>query len=53
MKGGIAAMLLAVEAALSAGPLPGPLVYQSVIEGSAAATARSPPASTGPTPTES
>lgn len=32
MKGGIAAMLLAVEAALAAGPLPGPLVYQSVIE---------------------
>jgi acetylornithine deacetylase len=32
MKGGIAAMLLAVEAALSAGDLPGPLVYQSVIE---------------------
>src|SRR5215218_2404617 len=32
MKGGIAAMLLAVEAALSAGALPGPLVYQSVIE---------------------
>jgi len=32
MKGGIAAMLLAVEAALSAGELPGPLVYQSVIE---------------------
>jgi acetylornithine deacetylase len=32
MKGGIAAMLLAVEAALSVGPLPGPLVYQSVIE---------------------
>jgi len=32
MKGGIAAMLLAVEAAKAAGPLPGPLVYQSVIE---------------------
>ena len=32
MKGGIAAMLIAVEAALSAGDLPGPLVYQSVIE---------------------
>jgi acetylornithine deacetylase len=32
MKGGIAAMLLAVEAALSPGELPGPLVYQSVIE---------------------
>lgn len=32
MKGGIAAMLLAVEAALGAGPLPGALVYQSVIE---------------------
>ncbi len=32
MKGGIAAMLLAVEAALSAGELPGALVYQSVIE---------------------
>jgi acetylornithine deacetylase len=32
MKGGIAAMLLAVEAALSAGGLPGPLIYQSVIE---------------------
>jgi acetylornithine deacetylase len=32
MKGGIAAMLLAVEAALNAGDLPGPLVYQSVIE---------------------
>jgi acetylornithine deacetylase len=32
MKGGIAAMLLAVEAALSAGELPGSLVYQSVIE---------------------
>jgi acetylornithine deacetylase len=32
MKGGVAAMLLAVEAALAAGKLPGPLVYQSVIE---------------------
>lgn len=32
MKGGIAAMLLGVEAALPLGPLPGPLVYQSVIE---------------------
>ena len=32
MKGGVAAMLLGVEAALSAGPLPGRLVYQSVIE---------------------
>jgi acetylornithine deacetylase len=32
MKGGIAAMLLGVEAALAAGPLPGTLVYQSVIE---------------------
>jgi acetylornithine deacetylase len=32
MKGGIATMLLAVEAALSVGDLPGPLVYQSVIE---------------------
>jgi acetylornithine deacetylase len=32
MKGGIAAMLLAVEAAKAAGPLPGALVYQSVIE---------------------
>jgi acetylornithine deacetylase len=32
MKGGIAAMLLAVEAALADGPLPGPVVYQSVIE---------------------
>ena len=32
MKGGVAAMLLGVEAALSAGPLPGSLVYQSVIE---------------------
>ncbi len=32
MKGGIAAMLLAVEAALAEGPLPGAVVYQSVIE---------------------
>ena len=32
MKGGIAAMLLGIEAALSEGPLPGPVVYQSVIE---------------------
>jgi acetylornithine deacetylase len=32
MKGGIAAMLLAVETAKAAGPLPGPIVYQSVIE---------------------
>jgi len=32
MKGGVAAMLLGVEAALSAGPLSGQLVYQSVIE---------------------
>lgn len=32
MKGGIAAMLLAVEAALAAGPVPGGIVYQSVIE---------------------
>jgi acetylornithine deacetylase len=32
MKGGIAAMLLGVEAALAFGPLPGPIVYQSVIE---------------------
>ena len=32
MKGGVAAMLLGVEAALAAGPLPGGLVYQSVIE---------------------
>jgi acetylornithine deacetylase len=32
MKGGVAAMLLGVEAALRAGPLPGLLVYQSVIE---------------------
>jgi len=32
MKGGVAAMLLGVEAALSAGPLPGRVVYQSVIE---------------------
>ena len=32
MKGGIVAMLLAVEAAQSLGELPGPVVYQSVIE---------------------
>ncbi|MGH3115592.1 MAG: M20/M25/M40 family metallo-hydrolase, partial [Gaiellales bacterium] len=32
MKGGIAAMLLAVEAALADGRLPGSVVYQSVIE---------------------
>ncbi|MEO8289866.1 MAG: ArgE/DapE family deacylase [Gaiellaceae bacterium] len=32
MKGGIAAMLLGVEAALAAGPLPGPVIYQSVLE---------------------
>ena len=32
MKGGIAAMLLGVEAALAPGPLPGDVVYQSVIE---------------------
>jgi acetylornithine deacetylase len=32
MKGGVVAMLLAVEAARSLGELPGPLVYQSVIE---------------------
>jgi acetylornithine deacetylase len=50
MKGGIAAMLLAVEAALSAGDLPGPLVYQSVIEeecggnGALAACMAGPPA---------
>jgi acetylornithine deacetylase len=50
MKGGIAAMLLAVEAALAAGPLPGTLVYQSVIEeecggnGALAACLAGPPA---------
>jgi acetylornithine deacetylase len=50
MKGGIAAMLLAVEAALAARPLPGPLVYQSVIEeecggnGALAARLAGPPA---------
>jgi acetylornithine deacetylase len=50
MKGGIAAMLLGVEAALSAGPLPGRLVYQSVIEeecggnGALAAVLTGPPA---------
>lgn len=32
MKGGIAAMLLAVEAATALGPLPATVVYQSVIE---------------------
>jgi acetylornithine deacetylase len=32
MKGGVVAMLLAVEAARTLGELPGPLVYQSVIE---------------------
>jgi acetylornithine deacetylase len=32
MKGGIAAMLLAIEAARAEGALPGPIVYQSVIE---------------------
>jgi len=32
MKGGVAAMLLGVEAALAAGELPGKIVYQSVIE---------------------
>jgi acetylornithine deacetylase len=32
MKGGVAAMLLGVEAALAAGQLPGQIVYQSVIE---------------------
>jgi acetylornithine deacetylase len=32
MKGGVVAMLLAVEAARSLGELPGPVVYQSVIE---------------------
>jgi acetylornithine deacetylase len=32
MKGGVVAMLLAVEAARSLGGLPGPVVYQSVIE---------------------
>jgi acetylornithine deacetylase len=50
MKGGIAAMLLAVEAALAAGPLPGTVVYQSVIEeecggnGALAACLAGPPA---------
>jgi acetylornithine deacetylase len=50
MKGGIAAMLLAVEAALAEGPLPGSLVYQSVIEeecggnGALAACLAGPPA---------
>ena len=32
MKGGVAAMLLGVEAAFAAGELPGKIVYQSVIE---------------------
>jgi acetylornithine deacetylase len=32
MKGGVAAMLLGIEAALAPGPLPGGVVYQSVIE---------------------
>lgn len=32
MKGGIAAMLLALEAAVEVGPLPSTVVYQSVIE---------------------
>ena len=50
MKGGVAAMLLGVEAALAAGPLPGRLVYQSVIEeecggnGALAAVLAGPPA---------
>jgi acetylornithine deacetylase len=50
MKGGIAAMLLGVEAALAAGPLPGSIVYQSVIEeecggnGTLAACLEGPPA---------
>jgi acetylornithine deacetylase len=50
MKGGVAAMLLAVEAALSAGPLETALVYQSVIEeecggnGALAACLAGPPA---------
>jgi acetylornithine deacetylase len=50
MKGGVAAMLLGVEAALAAGPLPGWLVYQSVIEeecggnGALAAVLAGPPA---------
>jgi acetylornithine deacetylase len=50
MKGGVAAMLLGVEAALSAGPLPGEVVYQSVIEeecggnGALAAVLAGPPA---------
>jgi acetylornithine deacetylase len=50
MKGGVAAMLLGVEAALAAGPLPGPVVYQSVIEeecggnGALAACLEGPPA---------
>ena len=50
MKGGVAAMLLGVQAALAAGPLPGRLVYQSVIEeecggnGALAAVLAGPPA---------
>jgi acetylornithine deacetylase len=50
MKGGVAAMLLGIEAALAAGPLPGVLVYQSVIEeecggnGALAACLAGPPA---------
>jgi acetylornithine deacetylase len=50
MKGGVAAMLLGIEAALSAGPLPGTVVYQSVIEeecggnGALAACLAGPPA---------
>jgi acetylornithine deacetylase len=50
MKGGVAAMLLGVEAALEVGPLPGRLVYQSVIEeecggnGALAAVLAGPPA---------
>ena len=50
MKGGIAAMLLGVEAALAAGPLPGGILYQSVIEeectgnGALAACLEGPPA---------
>jgi acetylornithine deacetylase len=50
MKGGVAALLLAVEAALALGPLPGTVVYQSVIEeecggnGALAASLAGPPA---------
>ena len=50
MKGGVAAMLLGVQAALAAGPLPARLVYQSVIEeecggnGALAAVLAGPPA---------